>query len=196
MQQPIAPPNPQSTSQQLPTPGKSTDRKTIFIGSVIAVIVVVMLLVLVFAGMIGGDLKAAPQGTMNAMVSAYNNYDAKGFINCTTLKFLSSSNYSITLSSMMTTLNMKKNDSVHISITNVAVKYSAQMTVSERSNVDSAIGYLAYQGINADVDDSCIVSFVMTVTGEGYGGYLPGTNLDILLKINGLWYSSNLSVWV
>jgi len=189
MQQPTAPSDPQQANRQLPTPGKSTGRKTIVIGAVIAVIVVVILLALVFSGVIGGNSQATPEGAVNSLASAYNNHDAKALLDCTTMHFLSSSNYSLALSSMQTSMNTMKNDNLHVTMTNVVVTSSALMTQSEKQLVSQAESQLTAMGVTVTVQDSCIVSATATTTGTGSSGG-SSTSQIVALKINGQWYLS------
>jgi len=180
----------QQTQVTEPQPGKPTGKKTMVIGAVIAIIVVVMLVLVMFlTGVIGGNSQATPEGAVNSLVSAYNNHDAKALLDCTTMHFLSSSNYSLALSSMQTSMNMMKNDNLHVTMTNIVVTSSALMTQSEKQLVSQAESQLTAMGVTVTVQDSCIVSATATTTGTGSSGG-SSTSQIVALKINGQWYLS------
>lgn len=170
---------------QPPMQPPAKPKKNMMIYAIIAIVVVIAL-VLVVVLLMSGVSTGTPEGTIRAAFDAINRYDAKGVLDLTVDKFLSSTEYNIELNTMTLAFAMIKTLGVKFTVADITVKTQAQMTQSERNDANSTIADLPSQGIPVTVTDYCLVSYTMGVS--GFGGIPGGAQTDLLVKINGAWY--------
>jgi len=179
-------------------PGKP--KKTNMIIAAIAIVVVIVVVLAIIMMSLGGG-RGSPDGTVKSALTAFNNYDAKAYVDCTMAKFAPASEYNTILNEATTGFAVFKAYSnlggkIAITGSDYSTKSSAVMSLTEKNEATSYIDSLPGQNIVVTVTDYATVSFTMTVTGSlaglGLGSFIPSGPVDMLLvQVNGQWYLAN-----